>query len=77
MIVRKVTTVYGLLQMLAEDTEEKRKLRTVLTADGLMPCRRTWERRLHAITTTLPAQIACLGAGDPTLAAPGTSGGHG
>src|SRR5271165_1925879 len=62
MIVRRVTTVYGLLQMLAEETEEMRQLRAILTEDGRMPCRRTWERRLHAIPTTLPAQIACLGA---------------
>ena len=61
-IVRRVTTVYGLLQMLAEETEEMHQLRAVLTADGPMPCRRTWERRLHAIPATLPAHIACFGA---------------
>jgi hypothetical protein len=62
MLVRRVTTVRGLLQMLAEDTAEMRTLRALLTGGGYFPCRRTWERRLHAIPTTLPEYIACFGA---------------
>jgi Transposase DDE domain len=61
MIVRRVTTVHGLLQMLAEDTTEMQQLRHLLSRNGRFPCRRTWERRLHAIPTTLPNQIACVG----------------
>jgi hypothetical protein len=36
-------------------------LRALLTVDGRFPTHRTWERRLQAIPTTLPAQIGCLG----------------
>jgi hypothetical protein len=36
-------------------------LRTLLTEDGKVPSRRTWERRLQALPATLPAQIGCLG----------------
>ena len=36
-------------------------LRGLLSVDGRFPSRRTWERRLPAIPTTLPGQIGCLG----------------
>jgi hypothetical protein len=62
MLVRRVTTVHGLLQMLAEDTAEMRTLRALLTEGGHFPCRRTWARRLRALPTTLPEYIAGLGA---------------
>lgn len=62
MLIRRVTTVHGLLQMLAEDTAEMQSLRALLTEGGHFPSRRTWERRLHAIPTTLPEYIACFGA---------------
>jgi hypothetical protein len=62
MLVRRVTTVHGLLQMLAEDTAEMRTLRVLLTEGGHFPSRRTWERRLHAIPTILPEYTACFGA---------------
>ena len=62
MIVRQVHTPSGLLAILAQATQEMKKLREKLSlADGRFPCRRTWERRLAAIPDTLPRQIACLG----------------
>jgi hypothetical protein len=36
-------------------------LRSRLMVDGQYPARRTWERRLQALPTTLPRQIGCLG----------------
>lgn len=61
MVIRHLPKVHSLLAVLEEPTPEMRGLRTLLTADGRYPSRRTWERRLAAIPTTLPAQIACLG----------------
>ena len=61
MIVRHLHTVHALLSVLAQPTLEMQTLRTVLTVDGRFPTRRTWERRLRAIPTTLPTQIRCLG----------------
>jgi Transposase DDE domain len=61
MIVRHVHTVHNLLGVLAQPTPEMQTLRALLTVDGRFPTRRTWERRLQAIPTTLPAQIGCLG----------------
>jgi hypothetical protein len=61
MIVRRLATVHALLAILAQPTPEMRQLRSLLTEDGRYPCRRTWERRLGALPTTLPAQIGCLG----------------
>jgi Transposase DDE domain len=71
MIVRRVSTVHGLLGVLAEPTPEMRRLRALLTDErGRFPSRRTWERRLAAIPATLPAQIACLGAHPLVLVRP-------
>lgn len=61
MVLKRVTTVHGLLAVLEQDTAEMRQVRQVLTEGGRFPSRRTWERRLAAIATTLPADIACLG----------------
>lgn len=61
MIVRRVPTVQGFLQILAEETEEMQHLRQTLQEHGAFPCRRTWERRLQALPATLPERIACLG----------------
>jgi hypothetical protein len=61
MIVRHLHTVHALLSVLAQPTPEMQTLRALLTVDGRLPTRRTWERRLHAIPATLPAQIGCLG----------------
>jgi len=61
MVLKRVTTVHGLLAVLDQDTAEMRQVRRMLIVNGRFPSRRTWERRLAAIATTLPDQIACLG----------------
>lgn len=61
MIVRHITTVHGFLQVLQEETTEMQELRSRLTEQGRFPSRRTWERRLQTMPTTLPDQIACVG----------------
>ena len=61
MLVRNVSTVSGLLAMLEQPTWEMQALRTRLTERGGFPTRRTWERRLAALPSSLPARIACLG----------------
>ncbi len=61
MIVQHLHKVHELLQVLEQPTPEMQILRTLLTANGKYPSRRTWERRLKALPETLPAQIGCLG----------------
>ncbi len=61
MVVKRLATVHALLAVLDQDTTEMRQVRQLLTEDGRFPSRRTWERRLGAIATTLPDVIACLG----------------
>jgi hypothetical protein len=61
MIVRHLHTVHELLSVVEQPTPEMRTLRTLLTLDGQFPTRRTWERRLQAIPSSLPTQIGCLG----------------
>src|SRR3954451_19596897 len=61
MLVRNVATVSGLLAILEQPTWEMQALRTRLTEHGRFPTRRTWERRLATMPSSLPARIACLG----------------
>jgi len=61
MIVRRLAKVHSLLAVLEEPTPEMRRLRALLTVDGRYPTRRTFERRLAVIPTSMPAQIGCLG----------------
>ena len=61
MIVRRLTTAYELLSVLAEPTAEMQTLRLLLLEQDRLPARRTFERRLAALPATLPAQIGCLG----------------
>lgn len=61
MIVRHLHRVHELLTVLEQPTAEMEALRSLLTQDGRYPSRRTWERRLQALPTTLPAQIGCVG----------------
>jgi hypothetical protein len=70
MIVRRLHTPYELLSVLSQPTAEMQHLRALLSVDGRFPCRRTWERRLDAIPSTLPAQIGCLGRALVTLLEP-------
>ena len=62
MLVRDVSTVDGLLAILAQPTSEMQALRERLTVNGRFPSRRTWERRLNSLPGSLPARIACLGS---------------
>jgi len=61
MIVRHLHSPGELLAVLQQPTDEMETLRQRLTHDGRFPSRRTWERRLAALPSTLPAQIGCLG----------------
>src|SRR5262249_26897867 len=76
MIVRHLHTVHELLSVLEQDTPEMRTLRSLLTLDGVFPTRRTWERRLQAIPSSLPAQIGCLGRALVPLIAPWATSGR-
>src|SRR5438876_6214004 len=76
MIVRHLHKVNELLSVLAQPTAEMITLRTLLSEQGHFPSRRTWERRLKAIPTSLPAQIGCLGRHLVELIEPWTSAGR-
>jgi len=76
MIVRHLHTVHELLSVLEQPTPEMHSLRTLLTLDGRFPTRRTWERRLQAIPSSLPAHIGCLGRALLALIKPFASSGR-
>ena len=61
MIVKHVHKVHELLSVLNEPTFEMQQLRHLLSENGRYPARRTWERRLKGLPTSLPAQIGCFG----------------
>jgi hypothetical protein len=61
MSVKRLTTAYELLAVLAQPTPQMAALRPLLREHGQCPSRRTWERRLAALVATLPAIIGCLG----------------
>ena len=61
MVLKRLPTVHAVLAVLEQPTAEMQHLRLLLHEQGRFPARRTWERRLAAIPSTLPAQIACLG----------------
>jgi hypothetical protein len=61
MIVRHLHTVHEFLTVVEQDTPEMQSLRPLLMLHGRFPTRRTWERRLQAVPSCLPAQIGCLG----------------
>ena len=61
MIVRHLHTVHSLVTVLEEPTAEMERLRALLCENGRYPTRRTFDRRLKALPSSLPAQIACLG----------------
>jgi len=61
MSVKRLTTVYEMLAVLAQETPEMAVLRPLLTQQGQCPNRRTWERRVAALVERLPALIGCLG----------------
>lgn len=61
MIVRHLHSVHELLSVLLQPTAEMTRLRTLLVEQGRFPTRRTWERRLKTLPTSLPTQIGCVG----------------
>ena len=61
MIVRHLHTIHERLGVLAQPTVEMTTLQQLSMEQECFPSRRTWERRLKAITDTLSAQIGCLG----------------
>lgn len=61
MIVRRLHHIHELLTVLHQPTPQMQRLRQNLCEDGRFPSRRTFERRLATLPTTLPAQIGCLG----------------
>ena len=61
MIVRRLETVALLVEVLAAPTDEMARVRALLSVNGRMPHRRTWERRLARVPATLPGQIGWLG----------------
>jgi hypothetical protein len=63
MVVREVSTVHGVLALLAEPAlAEARAALARATPDGVLPSRRTCERRLARLAGRLSAQVAALGA---------------
>jgi hypothetical protein len=61
MIVRRLHTVYELLNVLEQPTPLMEQLRQQMCEDGQYPARRTFERRLAKLPDTLFDQIGCLG----------------
>ncbi len=62
MIIRRLYTAWALLRFLDQAEPLVQQLRTLLSdAHGRFPSRRTWERRLKRLPTTLPGLIGCLG----------------
>jgi hypothetical protein len=76
MLVRHLHTVHALLRVWAQPTSEMQGLRAVLTVDGRLPTRRTWERRVHPIPATLPAPMGCLGRALVVMIQPWATGGR-
>jgi hypothetical protein len=61
MIVKHLHTVHELLSVLNEPTLEMQQLHALLSENGQYPTRRTWERRLKGLPTSLPGQIGSFG----------------
>jgi hypothetical protein len=76
MLVRNVSTVSGLIAVLEQPTWEMQALRARLTEHGRFPSRRTWERRLAAPPSSLPARVGCFGRHLVGLIDPWADGGH-
>jgi hypothetical protein len=75
MLARNVSTVSGLIAILEQPTWEMRALRARVMEHGRFPTRRTWERRLATLPSSLPARIGCLGRHLVGLIDPWTAGG--
>ncbi len=70
MALKRLHRVGELLAVLREPAPEMIALRELLSERGRFPSRRTFERRLRALTETLPKRIGCLGRHLVRLLAP-------
>jgi hypothetical protein len=61
MIIRRLYTAYAFLAFLDQDDPLPQQLRPLLSEQGRLPIRRTWERRLAALPGRLPGLIGCVG----------------
>jgi len=77
MIIRRLHTAWALLAFLHQEDPVVQQLRALLTEEGRFPTRRTWERRLAALPSTLPGLIGCLGRQLVTVLTPWAQQGHG
>lgn len=62
MSVKRFSRIHEFLTALHEPTQDMKTLRDHLSAEGKMPTRRTFERRLKTLTGLLPDIIAQLGS---------------
>jgi len=77
MIIRRLYTAWALLAFLQQDDPVVAQLRPLLTEQGRFPTRRTWERRLAVLPSTLPGLIGRLGRQLVTVLKPWAQQGHG
>ena len=61
MSMRRLSPADALLTCLAQDDTGAQQLRPLLSEQGRLPTRRTWERRLAALPQHLPGLIGCCG----------------
>ncbi len=77
MIIRRLYTAWAFLAFLHQEDLVVQQLRALLTEEGRFPSRRTWERRLAALPSTLPGLIGRLGRHLVTVLTPWAQQGHG
>jgi Transposase DDE domain len=77
MIIRRLHTAWALLAFLQQGDPVVEQLRPLLTEHGRLPSRRTWDRRLAELPTTLPGLIGRLGRHLVGLLKPWAEQGHG
>jgi len=70
MVIRRLYSAYSLLMFLEQETDLTVQLRCLLSEQGQLPSRRTWERRLQALPDQLPSHIGSLGRHVATLVQP-------
>jgi hypothetical protein len=61
MLIRRLHTAYALLAFLAQGAAVAVRLRPLWCEHGRFPSRRTWERRLAVLPTSLPGMIGYCG----------------
>ncbi|HZS08221.1 MAG TPA: hypothetical protein VFD58_25530 [Blastocatellia bacterium] len=81
MLLRQITTPHALLAFPDQDDPAIVQLRDELQDGGIMPSRRTWERRIRKLPARLPELIGSLGRElvrelEPWLSAAGQEDGH-